>query len=198
MGRESVLVHWVVIVSPPPVVLRTTPPAKGGGHSAWLLPVHILPCHSRLRGNDKVFVVLGAGAWAFWGDHPGGVAATPPQRGTLFRDGARGSYCFSTPRRAPHDTPRQNHPRKLCLRGARAAVGIHTTDATNYCDSFLSWAVGIRGRPPRRCSRHPSAEGNFGCDGAGGALCWGSYCFTTPRRSGDRHPPPKAVGIQHL
>ena len=93
MGRESVPVHWVVIVLPPPA--RTT------------------------HANS---VCVGPGRrWAFWGDHPGGVAATPPQRGTLFRDGAR---------------------------------------------------VGSRSL--------------------------GSYCFTTPRRSGDRHPPPKAVGIQHL
>ena len=58
-----------------------------------------------------------------------------------------------TPRRALRDTPRPRiHPRKLCLRGARCgAVGIHTTGATNYYDSFHSWAVGIK--PPR--PNHP-------------------------------------------
>ena len=43
----------------------------------------------------------------------GGVPAMPA-----------GWSLLPTPRRALHATPRQNHPRKLCLRGARWAVGI--------------------------------------------------------------------------
>ena len=46
--------------------------------------------------------------------------------------------------------PTNNHPRKLCLRGARCgAVGIHTTDGDELFDSFHSWAVGIGMFPSR-------------------------------------------------
>ena len=65
-----------------------------------------------------------------------------------------------TPRRTTCDTPAPT----------TGAVGIHTSDATNYCDSFHSWAVGIKppfaeasgDEPPRHADAcHPSAEGNF-------------------------------------
>ena len=60
----------------------------------------------------------------------------------------KGARISPTPRRTTCDTP-----------PAPGAVGIHTTGATNYYNSFRSWAVGIR--PPRRLRRHPSAEGNL-------------------------------------
>ena len=53
MTVESKRINANPLPSPPPVVQSTTPPAKGGGHSL----AHSLPCHSRLRGNDRVWGV---------------------------------------------------------------------------------------------------------------------------------------------
>ena len=41
------------------------------------------------------------------------------------------NHCYPTPRRAKHAPPPWNHPRKLCLRGARWAVGITCTLHSN-------------------------------------------------------------------
>ena len=126
-------------------MLRTTPPAKGGGHSGVAI-------------SSLITVCVGAGRrWAFWGDHPGGVAATPPQRGTLAAMGRESVLVHWVVIVSP--PPRQR----------RWAFGCGHLVA-NHCLCGARAAVGIPGRPPRRCSRHPSAEGNFGCDGAGGEI----------------------------
>ena len=48
----------------------------------------------------------------------------------------------TTPRRALRDTPPrpQNPPTQTLFARGPGAVGIHTTGATNYYDSFRSWA----------------------------------------------------------
>ena len=83
------------------------------------------------------------------------------------------SYSYPhPPSRGARHPPPGFHPRKLCLRGARCgAVGIHTTDATNYYDSFQSCAVGIRppfaeasGDKPPRPAGTPPQRGTLFCD----------------------------------
>ncbi len=58
----------------------------------------------------------------------------------------RGARISPTPRRTTCDTPPARVSPTRCVAWGPGAVGIHTTDATNYCDSFHSWAVGIK--PP--------------------------------------------------
>ena len=123
------------VVIPPPVVLRTT--AKGGGHSGVAI-------------SSLITVCAGAGRrWAFWGDHPGGVAATPPQRGTLAAMGRESVpvhwvVIVSPPPVVLRTTP----PRQR-----RWVFGCGHLVA-NHCLCGARAAVGIPGRPPRRRVNH--------------------------------------------
>ena len=140
--------------------------------------------YSRATARDFITVAervhLCAGhrrRWVFCGDHPGGTAATPPQRGTLAAMG-RGVFWGTTPAAQPPPlrrgklclrrgegvvivlpppdglataTPRQNHPRKQSLRGARAAVGIRGNHpGTTTHENCIFAGPGIVPPPPQR------------------------------------------------
>ena len=95
-----------------------------------------LDCHSRTTTFSTLFVLLRNDSGGVTRDRPPFVKASgdnsPPPV----------ALCATPPARVP--------PTRHVARGP-GAVGIRTTDATNYCNPFHSWAVGIR--PPR--PNHP-------------------------------------------
>ena len=61
--RDGVVIV-VIVPHPPSHEVRHPPPQKWcGGHSAWLLFGHALPCHSRAGGNRAVVVI----SYLIWG-----------------------------------------------------------------------------------------------------------------------------------